>query len=58
MAKKKEVKEALPKVHKDLTGFNININTFGEISTSIDIDKINEFLNKKVDDKKLRHLEN
>ncbi len=58
MAKKKEIKEALPKVHKDLSGFNININTFGEISTSIDIDKINEFLNKKVDDKKLRHREN
>lgn len=54
MAKKKEVKENLPKVHKDLDGFNIKINSFGEISTTIDIDKINSFLNKNVDDKKLR----
>jgi hypothetical protein len=54
MAKKKEVKESLPKVHKDLDGFNIKINSFGEISTTIDIDKINQFLNKNVDDKKLR----
>lgn len=55
MAKKKEIKEALPKVHKDLAGYNININSFGEISTTIDIDKINQFLNTKVDDKKLRN---
>ncbi|WP_128547595.1 hypothetical protein [Larkinella soli] len=44
-----------PRVHKELEGFDIKINTFGEITTSYDIDKINEFLNKTVDDKKLRH---
>lgn len=56
MAKKKEVKkEELPKVHKDLEGFDISINTFGEINRSIDIEKINEFLNKNMDDKKLRN---
>ena len=33
MAKKKEVKkEELPKVHKDLEGFDISINTFGNRS--------------------------
>jgi len=43
-----------PRVHKDLKGFNISINSFGEITSTIDIDKINQFLNKHVDDKKLR----
>lgn len=44
-----------PRVHKDLDGFEIEINSFGEIQMSYDIDKINEFLNEKVDDKKLRN---
>ena len=56
MAKKKEMpKQELPKVHKDLDGFEISINTFGEINRTIDIEKINEFLNKNMDDKKLRN---
>ncbi len=46
-----------PRVHKDLAGFDIEINSFGEIRTSYDIDKINTFLNRNVDDKKLRHRE-
>ena len=44
-----------PRVHKELEGFDIQINSFGEITTSFDIDRINQFLNKTVDDKKLRH---
>lgn len=43
-----------PDVNPDLEGFNIKIDTFGEISSTMSIDKINEFLNKNVDDKKLR----
>ena len=43
-----------PRVHKELEGFHIRINSFGEITSSIDIDQINQFLNKHVDDKKLR----
>ncbi|MDX1903685.1 MAG: hypothetical protein SFU27_05950 [Thermonemataceae bacterium] len=54
----KENSSKLPKVHKDLEGFDIQINSFGEIISTIDIEKINEFLNKNVDDKKLRHLKN
>ncbi|MEO5601755.1 MAG: hypothetical protein ABIR06_12590 [Cyclobacteriaceae bacterium] len=42
-----------PKVHKDLQGFDIAIDTFGEIKSNMNIEKINEFLNKNVDDKKL-----
>lgn len=51
MAKKKKEE---PQLHKDLKGFSIDINEFGEIITTYDIGKINDFLNKNVDDKKLR----
>lgn len=57
MAKKKKTKKTAPKVHDDLKGFNININEFGEIQTNVNIEKLNTFLNKNVDDKKLRGLE-
>lgn len=58
MAKKKVEDKAQtekPRVHKDLDGFDIKINTFGEIQMSYSIESINEFLNKTVDDKKLRN---
>lgn len=54
MAKKKTTKNEKPKVNPELEGFEIKVNTFGEIITNYDINKINEFLNKNVDDKKLR----
>jgi hypothetical protein len=54
MAKKKISKNEKPKVNPELEGFEIKVNTFGEIITNYDINKINEFLNKNVDDKKLR----
>ena len=52
MAKKKS--QDKPKVAKELDGLELNIDSFGEIHKTLPIDKINEFLNKKVDDKKLR----
>ena len=52
MTKKKE--EPKPKVNSELEGFDININNFGEIQSSMDIDKLNDFLNKNVEDKKLK----
>jgi putative NADH-flavin reductase len=56
MAKKNKEKLDLPKVHKDLEGFDVTINSFGEIQMSYNIEKINDFLNNKVEDKKLKHL--
>jgi hypothetical protein len=50
-------KEQKPKVNKELEGFDIKIDSFGEIKSNIEIDKINQFLNKTVDDKKLRDRE-
>lgn len=52
MAKKKQ-----PKTHEELKGFDIKINEFGEITSSYSVDKLNEFLNDKVDDKKLKDNE-
>ena len=50
----KPKKDLKPKVNKELEGFDIEIDAFGEIKTNFDINKINEFLNREVDDKKLR----
>ena len=50
--KKPEIKPQ-PKVHKDLQGLDITIDQFGEIKANMDIEKLNEFLDKNVDDKKL-----
>lgn len=54
MAKKKGKEEEKAKVASELDGLKVNINPFGEIQNSLSIDKINDFLNKNVDDKKLR----
>ena len=43
-----------PKVHQELNGFNIQINEFGEIERTHSIEEINQFLNRKVVDKKLK----
>lgn len=52
--KKKNNKNHNPKVHKDLEGFDINIDEFGEISSNLSIEDINTFLNRNVEDKKLK----
>lgn len=50
MTKKKEK----ARVHEDLDGLELNIDSFGEISSNMPIDKLNQFLNKNVEDKKLK----
>jgi len=54
-AAKKPVKKEGPKakVHQELSGFEVTINEFGEIRSNMKVEKINEFLNKNVEDKKL-----
>lgn len=54
MGRKRLSKRETPKVNPELDGFDIKIDTFGEITTNYDVDKINQFLNRHVDDKKLR----
>lgn len=43
-----------PKTHEDLKGFDIRINEFGEIISTYSVEQLNEFLNDKVEDKKLK----
>jgi hypothetical protein len=57
LKKDEKKRKGAPKVNPELEGFDIRINSFGEISSTYEIDKINEFLNKHVDDKKLRERE-
>lgn len=47
-------KKRRKRFHRDLEGFDIKVNPFGELESSFDVDKINAFLNEKVEDKKLR----
>ena len=51
MKKKRKVETA--ETHPDLTGLDIRVNEFGEIISNIPIEKLNDFLNKNVVDKKL-----
>ncbi|MCS6821577.1 MAG: hypothetical protein NZ551_06885 [Microscillaceae bacterium] len=52
--KKKDNKK--PRVNPELQGFDIYVNSFGEIVSNYDIDQINAFLNRNVKDKKLKNL--
>lgn len=51
---KKDQSTKKPRVNEELEGFDIRIDRFGEIKSSFDIEKINAFLNKNVEDKKLK----
>jgi hypothetical protein len=60
-ADKPSKKQGKPRVHKELSGFEISIDQFGELKSNMAIEKLNEFLDENVDDKKLierdEHLE-
>lgn len=62
MAKKETPKKPAkttpkPRVHRELDGFEVSIDQFGELRSNMNIEKINEFLNQNVDDKKLAERE-
>jgi hypothetical protein len=50
---KKPSKKRKPRVHSELDGFEVSINQFGELQSNLPIEKINNFLDENVDDKKL-----
>jgi hypothetical protein len=50
---KSSKKQGKPRVHKELSGFEVSIDQFGELKSSMPIEKLNEFLNINVGDKKL-----
>ncbi len=43
--------------NEGLKGLNIRINEFGEIDFSIQLEDVNQFLNKNLEDPKLKHLQ-
>lgn len=47
-------KKEKARVHKDLDGLELKVDSFGEISSNMPIEELNKFLNKNVEDKKLR----
>lgn len=51
---KKKPKKGEPEVHDELKGFDIKINEFGEIVSNFEVERLNDFLNENIDDKKLR----
>jgi hypothetical protein len=56
MAKKKSHPKTVPDkplFHKDLKGFEIKVNSFGEMESNFEISKLNAFLDEHVEDKKL-----
>jgi len=57
MANKKKKPTPKPRVHAALRGFDVSIDSFGELKSNLPIEKINAFLNENVDDKKLRGRE-
>ncbi len=46
--------EKQARVNPELDGFKVGVDPFGEVNSNFDIDRINQFLDKSVDDKKLR----
>ena len=51
---KDTTKKELPEVHPDLEGFDVELNRFGEVDMTISIDELNNFLDREIDDPKLR----
>ena len=56
MSEEKKPKKA-PKKKIKIDKFDMGINEFGELTTTIRLEKINEFLNENVADKKLEEKE-
>jgi hypothetical protein len=54
---KQSKKQGKPRVHKELSGFEVSIDQFGELKSNMNIEKLNSFLDRNVDDKKLLEKE-
>jgi hypothetical protein len=53
----KSKKQGKPRVHQELKGFEVSIDSFGELKSNLPIEKLNKFLDENVDDKKLSERE-
>jgi len=55
--KRKSLDKKKPDVCEELEGLDISINSLGEIQSTYDVDRLNEFLDTHVEDKKLHNLD-
>jgi hypothetical protein len=51
--KKDKGKKPKQDLHQDMKGFDIQLNAFGQIESTMRIEALNDFLNKHVEDRKL-----
>ncbi|MBX7142088.1 MAG: hypothetical protein K1X63_13490 [Chitinophagales bacterium] len=54
---KKKKKEDVAETHPDLKGLRMSVDQFGRLNTSVSLERINDFLDKHVIDKKLNEEE-
>lgn len=40
--------------HEELEGFDLKVNTFGEMESTFSIDRLNDFLDNRIADKKFK----
>lgn len=55
--KNEETQEEADESKEKLEGLELKINKLGEITSTLDMDKINKFLDENVEDKKLQDEE-
>ena len=55
--KKKKTKPKEAKVNPELKGLDVRVNEFGEIISNVSVEKLNDFLDRNVVDKKLNEDE-
>lgn len=54
---KKIPNKGVPESHDELLGFDIKINEFGQIKSTLPVDRLNRFLDKNLEDKKIADLD-
>jgi len=50
--KKPVIREDKSSFHEGLEGFDIKVNSFGQMESNFEVDKLNAFLNKEISEKK------
>lgn len=53
MVKKDKPNEKPAEVHEDLAGFDIKIDTFGQMDRNTSVERLRNFLDKQMDDKRI-----
>jgi hypothetical protein len=54
MKKKNKERKDRHSLHEELKGFNIELNAFGQIESNLKVERLNEFLNKHLPDRKFQ----